>query len=170
MPAPEGKAGDIRVWLVSGLFFLILITGGTFLVLYVAFPENAVPGWFPIAGMVLVAVPWFFWFLTCVYRCFLFRGDDEERQPIRASSVTPVGGGGRPTIITAPAVDNEIAVESPGGARRVRFGNATVMGSADAACSSGGPAAAQTVQQRNGNVHSDDGSSHSEVPLSLSVT
>ncbi|XP_008781675.1 uncharacterized protein LOC103701418 [Phoenix dactylifera] len=178
MPPPlEARPDRKRFWLVSCLLFIVLLIGGTFLVLYITHPANEIPFWFPIAGMILVAIPWLFWIMTCVYRSIAVRKDDVERPPIRAAAVAPAGGGAAATT-NSPATDTP--VDSPGGARKVRFGHATVIGSDVAGGMSEMPQEHEadgdhTPNGRTGSsISRDDGSSQhsheSEVPLALSMS
>lgn len=69
MSNTEQRASDIRIWILSFLFLFFIVTGGAFLFMYVTNPETDNTAWYPIAGMVLVAIPWIFWLSTFVYRC-----------------------------------------------------------------------------------------------------
>ncbi|XP_002524009.2 uncharacterized protein LOC8284267 [Ricinus communis] len=69
-PSSQNRKGDPRIYLVTGFFFLCIISGGVFLGLYIFLPENNTQLWYPTAGLVLVAIPWAVWFLTYLYRCF----------------------------------------------------------------------------------------------------
>lgn len=74
MPAVEKRRSDIRIWIVAFLFMLFIISGGIILAMYMTLPESKDTAWYPIAGMVLVAIPWLFWLLTFLYRCCI-KGD-----------------------------------------------------------------------------------------------
>ncbi|CAL9121936.1 unnamed protein product [Musa textilis] len=176
MPPSEGRSRNLCIWFISCLFFLVLLAGGAFLVLYITLPETKDTAWFPIAGMTLVAVPWMFWFTTCIYR-FVATGKEGAARPVptRATSMSPFGGGAAATA----TVDSP--VNSPGGARRVRFGNATVMGTQNDADGAGGPAGAsgpppaeEADEDSHATLASSDGSSlnshESEVPLAFSMS
>ncbi|XP_078441239.1 uncharacterized protein LOC144711187 [Wolffia australiana] len=104
------KKLEICVYLIFATLFLFLIAGGVFLVLSLVLPESDDTAWYSAAGMALVAVPWLFWGVTCLYRAFSDRA-------------TPAPGPGPPA--RAPP-----AAGSPPGARRVRFGATTVLGDA----------------------------------------
>lgn len=106
MPPPEGKAGDLCIWFVTCFFFLLILSGGIFLVLYITQPATNETGWLPVAGMALIAIPWIFWILTCLYRIVI------------------------PCYKPQPAAESQL--HSPGEGRRVRFGAATVIASQDA--------------------------------------
>ncbi|XP_039125451.1 neuronal PAS domain-containing protein 3-like [Dioscorea cayenensis subsp. rotundata] len=140
MPASEGRAGNVCIWIIACLFFILILSGGTFLVLYITLPASPVTAWFPIAGLVLVGIPWLFWIMTCIYRSITLNISNlyESRPPNRIATVAPIGGGGGDGggggggNATTPGGGN-----SPGGsptsARRVRFGAATVLGSQEGA-------------------------------------
>ncbi|CAL9056204.1 uncharacterized protein LOC135640757 [Musa acuminata AAA Group] len=181
MPPSEGRGRNLCIWFISCLFFLVLLAGGAFLVLYITLPETKDTAWFPIAGMTLVTVPWMFWFTTCIYR-FVATGKEGGARPVptRAASMSPSGGGAAATGAAATAtVDSP--VNSPGDARRVRFGNATVMGTQNDADGDGGPAGAsgpppgeEAEEDSDATLASSDGSSlnshESEVPLAFSMS
>lgn len=121
MPPPGGRAGSICVYVVSSLLLLAIVVGGAFLVLYITLPETPATAWFPAAGMSLVATPWIFWIVMFLYRVVsLQKVDGGVAGPDRAPATPPA----------AVAVDeDQPAVDSPGGGRRVRFGAVTVVGS-----------------------------------------
>ncbi|XP_077224224.1 uncharacterized protein LOC143857673 [Tasmannia lanceolata] len=124
MPPP--LEGNTCVWIISCLFFLVIIAGGGFFAMYITLPESSETSWFPLAGMALVGIPWVFWLMTFVYRC-LFKGGvvGPERAQLPPNNVSPT-----PPVVTlgAPKSPTDSPVDSPGGARRVRFGGAVVMG------------------------------------------
>ncbi|XP_073007516.1 uncharacterized protein [Typha latifolia] len=167
MPPQEGKAGNIYVWLISVLFFLVLLAGGVFLALYIFLPVDVVPPWFAFVGMILVALPWMFWILTCIYRCGARRLVREQQQPpVRAAAVAP----------SASSKSGSSIAGSQGGARRVvRFGNATTVGSPDAAAKAppqqGHNSDGSSHRLGNGSVDGSSLNSHeSEVPLAFSIS
>ncbi|XWS42815.1 hypothetical protein CRYUN_Cryun16bG0046500 [Craigia yunnanensis] len=57
----ESKQGDARIYIVSTLFFACIVAGGTFLCLYIFRPEAEYAPWYPLAGIILVGIPWIFW-------------------------------------------------------------------------------------------------------------
>ncbi|XP_050225024.1 uncharacterized protein LOC126674592 isoform X2 [Mercurialis annua] len=63
------RKGDARIYIVTAIFFSCIISGGVFLALYIFLPLHKSQPWFPTAGLILVAIPWFFWFLLYLYRC-----------------------------------------------------------------------------------------------------
>lgn len=56
------------IWVIAIFLFSCILSGGTFLVLYMTQPETPTTSWYPIIGIVLVCLPWFFWLLTVLYR------------------------------------------------------------------------------------------------------
>ncbi|XP_010912587.1 uncharacterized protein [Elaeis guineensis] len=175
MQHPGARPSRKRFWFISCLLFIALLTGGAFLVLYITHPANEIPFWFPIAGMILVGTPWLFWIVMCIYRSIAARKNDVERPPVRAAAVAPAGG-------TDVATTTDSPVDSPGGARRVRFGNATVIGSdvagevgSSGETPQGNEADGEHTHGRTGSsISEDDGSSlrshESEAPLALSMS
>ncbi|KAG6479957.1 hypothetical protein ZIOFF_063434 [Zingiber officinale] len=92
-PPPEEEGGAARrccVWLVSCCFLMVLLAGGVLLALYIVLPESPDTASFPVAGVVLVAIPWLFWLVTCTYRCT--KACDVERPLVRAATVAPASG------------------------------------------------------------------------------
>ncbi|XP_010269116.1 PREDICTED: uncharacterized protein LOC104605878 [Nelumbo nucifera] len=150
MSVPDPRIGNICIWLISCFFLATITAGGVFLLLYIFFPETESTAWFPVAGMVLVSVPWLFWFLTLVYRCI---SRDSIRGvaavgPAAARCSTGGGGGGwrggganvaGVQTIDMGGVASSAGPESPTHAaespdnrvRRVRFGAAVVVGELD---------------------------------------
>lgn len=160
MAPPEGRGADFWVYLISCVLFLATVCGGVFLALYIAFPASDATAWFPVAGMALVGTPWAFWTATCLYRALTMRraarGGGAERPPVRRA---PAGRGAAAAI----GAQEGAAVDSPGDARRVRFGGATVLGGTQEAP----PGVARPEDE--GGAAAADGSSHtsheSELPL-----
>jgi uncharacterized membrane protein len=61
--------GSGCLWLVTVLLLLSLLAGGACLVVYILVPPSEAPEWLPAVGLALVALPWAFWIVTCMYRC-----------------------------------------------------------------------------------------------------
>ncbi|PON87501.1 hypothetical protein TorRG33x02_166790 [Trema orientale] len=170
----DQRKGDARVYVVSGLFFSCIISGGVFLCLYIVLPETQSSGWFPIAGLVLVSIPWAFWLFTFLYRCFKFHATPPQ---LDSSNRFSKGGGStrEPATAAAPTTPNTSASDSPamqspcGGAeRRVQFGPVVVLGGEGE-----GHAGAAEKEQRCDEQEADheisNCSRESEMPLRLSV-
>ncbi|XP_054791041.1 uncharacterized protein LOC129308999 [Prosopis cineraria] len=68
MPAPEFSNGRAYIWITACILFTCIVAGGACLVAYVLLPEDQVESWLPVAGVVLVCLPWAFWLLTFIYR------------------------------------------------------------------------------------------------------
>ncbi|KAK9056093.1 hypothetical protein SSX86_027181 [Deinandra increscens subsp. villosa] len=65
----DARDGDLRVPLISSLFFVLVFAGGIFLTCYVFAPNISQP-WFPGLALILIGSPWVFWLLTYLYTCF----------------------------------------------------------------------------------------------------
>lgn len=65
----DARDGDLRVPLISSLFFVLVFAGGVFLTFYVFAPNISQP-WFPGIALILIGSPWVFWLLTYLYTCF----------------------------------------------------------------------------------------------------
>jgi len=63
----DDKNGDVRVYIIFGLFLACTLAGGVFLGLYMMYPDSTFVYDYLVAGMTLVAIPWFFWFLIYIY-------------------------------------------------------------------------------------------------------
>ncbi|XP_010277050.1 PREDICTED: uncharacterized protein LOC104611610 [Nelumbo nucifera] len=110
--AEEKKKDDIRVYMISCLFFICITAGGALLSMYVTLPETEPTTWYPIAGLTLVAIPWVFWILiflyTCVKAAIILRNPSQganrgkgtsataaaAKTTFESSSVDSTGGGG----------------------------------------------------------------------------
>ncbi|GJN28704.1 hypothetical protein PR202_gb16861 [Eleusine coracana subsp. coracana] len=79
----EGRPGATGcLWLVTVLLLISLLAGGACLVSYILLPPRQAPAWLPAVGLVLVALPWGFWIVTCMYRCAKAEGWPRwRRQP-----------------------------------------------------------------------------------------
>ncbi|KAL6228031.1 hypothetical protein ACLB2K_001985 [Fragaria x ananassa] len=63
------RAGASFIWFISCSLFLSIMLGGGCLITYIIIPHD--PGsmsWLAITGVVLVCLPWMFWFFTFIYR------------------------------------------------------------------------------------------------------
>ncbi|KAG6535515.1 uncharacterized protein LOC121999719 [Zingiber officinale] len=159
MAPSEGRRSNVCIWLISCLFFLVLLAGGGFLVLYITLPETEDAIWLPIAGIILVAIPWVFWTITCIYQSIKVRNGGEKQPAAKASALN--------SPVAAAAHDSP--VNSPGGERKVRFGNATVTGetgktSEGEKADNGGSTNARSDGESSLNSH------ESEAPLAFSTS
>ncbi|KAJ3671630.1 hypothetical protein LUZ60_007709 [Juncus effusus] len=180
MPS-SGGPGQACVWLISCLLFLLLLTGGVFLALYISLPSSAEHAWFLPAGMGLVAAPWIFWILTCLYRCIVLQikhsigsGQDgspppPQQQVVRQSTAVARAAPLTPVIEEGP--------ESPdGAARKVRFGNVMVANGANGNKNGGDEEMSMSPRRSGGGANRRDGggssntSRESEQPLALSMS
>ncbi|KAM5550945.1 hypothetical protein ABKV19_027344 [Rosa sericea] len=183
----EQRKRDARVSIISALFFTCIVAGGVFLFLYMLLPGAQAKPWYPIVGLILVAVPWLFWIVTCAYRCF--KPGDSSTQIDGSGRYVKAGGGGSsrtattpPTTSGAPTIANASSaagspVNSPGGDQRhVQFAGVVAMGSdeGNGGQTQKGPGAAAAQYHTidlddhsgtNGSV----GSTESERPLRLTV-
>ncbi|XP_027343135.1 uncharacterized protein LOC113855705 [Abrus precatorius] len=70
MPVSDPTSGRTFIWIIAGLLFVSLMTGGACLVAYMVLPESETTSWIPTLGVTLVCLPWVFWLLTFIYRIF----------------------------------------------------------------------------------------------------
>ncbi|EXB70663.1 hypothetical protein L484_023849 [Morus notabilis] len=172
----DQREGDVRVYIISGFFFSCIVSGGVFLGLYMFLPETLSSAWYPIAGMILVSVPWAFWFFTFLYRCF-----KPDHPPPQFDSSARFSKGGSSTRDPSTANGSPIAAtatnamasespngESPGGGseRRVQFGPVVVLGGQGEGHA--GAATTRDHHEQEANEASNC-SRESEMPLRLSI-
>ncbi|KAK4593652.1 hypothetical protein RGQ29_017670 [Quercus rubra] len=168
----EARKEDVRIYIISFLFFSCIVCGGVFLSIYLFLPQSQSSAWYPIAGLILVGVPWLFWFLAYLYRCIRPSHDQSEINYSRPS----------PPAVSATS-EEECPFDSPGGGggeRRVHFGAVVVLGKeADQGVGQRGHDI--VVTETNGNSAMDEHERHhdndglvgfreSEMPLSLRVS
>lgn len=125
----DERKGDVRIYVVSILFFACIVAGGVLLCLYIFLPQTNSTSSYPVAGMILVGIPWAFWFLACLYRCCKPRADQQpdEYESNRGPSPPTVPASGATTA--ANTSNEESPVNSPvGDQRRVHFGAVIVLG------------------------------------------
>ncbi|KAI6691804.1 hypothetical protein NL676_019514 [Syzygium grande] len=146
MPIGDPRAGRAFIWVVACFILLCLAIGGGFLIRYMSLPESTSSSWLLYVGMMLVCFPWFFWLLTCSYRCisrmcgfrFVCGGGDDGG----GTSSHRMGGGGRSgfsgsvpgkiNVGSGSVKVNGSQVDSPGnGGRQVHFGAAVVVNQND---------------------------------------
>ncbi|KAF3968866.1 hypothetical protein CMV_007288 [Castanea mollissima] len=175
----EARKEDLRIYIISFLFFSCIVCGGVFLSIYLFLPQSQSSSWYPIVGLILVGVPWLFWFLAYLYRCIKPRHDESEINQGGCNNDGPC-----PPAVSATS--DESPLDSPGGGggeRRVHFGAVIVLGKeADQGVGQGGHDIVVTetnVSQCNPAMdeherHHDNkglvGFRESEMPLSLKVS
>ncbi|KDP31470.1 hypothetical protein JCGZ_15350 [Jatropha curcas] len=130
MPVSDPSSGRLFIWLISCFLFISVLTGGTFLILYLVLPQSSATAWLPFAGVSLVSLPWLFWCFTCLYRII-------SRALGFRFIIGGGGGGGNGGLSHPNAASNEprnleTPLESTGGdGKRVQFGGAVVVGAED---------------------------------------
>ncbi|CAL4903914.1 unnamed protein product [Urochloa decumbens] len=151
-PDQARPAGSACVWVVAAVLLLAVLAGGGCLVLYVTLPPAEVPHWLPAAGLALVAFPWAFWIATCAYRCCCSSGAAAATAAPVASGVERQASSRKAAVAPVPSSKSlkgarsarhaagEGASRSPtasSAARRVRFGDTTVLGEEHAVAAAG---------------------------------
>ncbi|KAJ1265093.1 hypothetical protein BS78_08G052000 [Paspalum vaginatum] len=169
-PEQARPSGSACVWVVAVLLLLAVLAGGGCLALYVTLPPSQVPHWLPAAGLALVALPWAFWIATCAYRCCC--SADAAAPAAAPAFVERRASSSRAGAAVAPMpsskslksarstrrANGSSASGSPtasSAARRVRFGDTTVLGEEHAAAE----------KDDGSSVHSDE----SEAPLAYNM-
>ncbi|CAD6270346.1 unnamed protein product [Miscanthus lutarioriparius] len=169
-------AGSACVWVVAVVLLLAVLAGGGCLGLYVTLPPSEVPQWLPATGLALVALPWAFWIATCAYR-FCCSSDTAAAAPAvaniveRRSSSSRAGAAAVAPMPSTKSLKSARSTRHANGspasgsgsgsptassaARRVRFGDTTVLGEDHA-----------TPENDDGSsVHSNE----SEAPLAYNM-
>ncbi|CAN6335730.1 unnamed protein product [Urochloa humidicola] len=176
-PDQARPAGSACVWVVAAVLLLAVLAGGGCLVLYVTLPPAEVPHWLPAAGLALVAFPWAFWIATCAYRCCCSSGAAAAAAPPVASGVERQASSRKAAVAPVPSSKSLLkgarsarhaagdgASRSPtasSAARRVRFGDTTVLGEEHAA-------AAADKDGDASSVHSNESESEA-APLAYNM-
>ncbi|CAK7333801.1 unnamed protein product [Dovyalis caffra] len=156
----EKKKGDPRIYIVIALFFACLVSGGVLLALYMFLPENNVNWWYSIAGMILVAIPWAFWFLTCIYRCIRPVGYTNS-EPCTSPLGSPFS---RREVAAAassprnPPFDDEPQRPSSDGSRHVHFGRVVVVSNENDDDDSGDQDERKSMEGHSGIEHEGENS------------
>lgn len=157
----EGRERDFRVPIISCSFFLSSLTGGILLTCWLLDVKGSQP-WFPIFSLVLIGLPWIFWFLTYIYAFIkpCFRQDNAGGGIHNRAK--PAANSARNVSFTFPC---DQTVNSPTGKRQVKFGAVVVMGGDRG---SGG----QSGNSDGGGASDFSGasSSENERPLNLNVS
>lgn len=178
--AENPKVGGCYIWVISFILFIFTFSGAIFLVLYITAPESSTASWYPVIGVSLVCLPWFFWLLTFLYRilsracgfrmdCFGAAADsDVDNTPAGSGS-----GGGSECSINVAADDggggngaSEVA-RQVGSPRRVHFGGTVVLGEDDVGANRNKEISRSSSSSSSSTYsrHSDE----SELPLKLSM-
>ncbi|KAH9706700.1 putative acyl-activating enzyme 19 [Citrus sinensis] len=111
----------------------VMIGGRVFVGLYMFLPEKYSSNYYAVAGLILVGVPWIFWFLAYVYKCCSPSYDEKRSlkgQVTRsntASPVTPLQNAASPRAKPTSPTEEFRGEESNSG-RRVHFGEVIVLG------------------------------------------
>lgn len=134
----EEREGDPRICIASFLFLFCIVTGGIFLSLSITLPDGG-PSWYPVVGMIFVCIPWVFWLMAYVYRCFkpccTANQFASHQLPSRnnhpTKSITPPACSPRTPKDSAfndvPASSPLSPMQSPKGDRHVHFAGIHVM-------------------------------------------
>lgn len=119
------RKGDVRIYLISGLFLASTVGGGIFLCMYIIYSNSEYVRYYLIAGMTLVAVPWWFWFLIFLYRC-CFKPNDGKFDNRGKVAATP--NCALTAVVTNPCGEKspDHSVEDRG--HHVHFGAVVEMG------------------------------------------
>ncbi|WJZ86523.1 hypothetical protein VitviT2T_005970 [Vitis vinifera] len=187
MPLPDPRAGSLFIWVISCFLLLAILAGGSFLVLYMSLPQTQSTSWLPVAGVLLVCLPWLFWLLTILYRlisrtCGFRMGGSYGGNGVRGGggSVTGASGGGGVGSVKNAAADEAseaVAASSPvnsperSGARRVHFGAAVVVGEQDGQgeLEKKNENQMRSLSSSNSSNDISINSHESEIPLALSM-
>ncbi|EEF46065.1 uncharacterized protein LOC8281221 [Ricinus communis] len=171
MPVADPISGRLFIWLISCFLFLSIAIGGTFLILYILLPPDASRSWLPIAGVILVCLPWVFWCITCLYRIF--------SRALGFRVVLGGGGGGggnsgraHPNVSSCEPTNIESSLEQveEGDGKHVKFGEAVVVGDTDDYGNGGENNA--NLRGLSGSISGNDlsiSSHESEMPLTSSM-
>ncbi|KAI3681274.1 hypothetical protein L6452_36064 [Arctium lappa] len=136
----DARDGDLRVPLISSLFFIFVLAGGIFLTFYVFAPNFSRP-WFPVIALILIGSPWVFWLFTYLYTCFkgcCHRGlstSHDYHNSRRWGNLHPTTS--RRGVVSSPNQEMNRAIAKDGsmkasgannvGARHVHFGEVVVV-------------------------------------------
>ncbi|RVW29505.1 hypothetical protein CK203_077379 [Vitis vinifera] len=150
-------------------------------------PQTQSTSWLPVAGVLLVCLPWLFWLLTILYRlisrtCGFRMGGSYGGNGVRGGggSVSGASGGGGVGSVKNAAADEAsetVAASSPvnsperSGARRVHFGAAVVVGEQDGQgeLEKKNENQIRSLSSSNSSNDISINSHESEIPLALSM-
>jgi hypothetical protein len=163
----EERKGDLRIYVAVALFSACLVSGGALLALYMFLPISNVKSWYAIAGMILVAAPWAFWFLTYIYRC-LRPVDYTLSEPCKSPAGSPFSRKeGAAMSPRNPPFDDEPRRPSSDGIRHVHFGGVVVV--SDDVDNNGGHHGGLTHSEIKHKEENSVNSRESEIPLPFFV-
>lgn len=116
----QGRAGDPRIYVVTALFLVCIISGGFLLGLYIFLPPKNVRTWYPAAALILLGIPWIFWFFTYFYRCIRPHNVSLNQQPSKSSVGSPTFDRGASPVSpkSPPPPSIESLLPLPDGASR----------------------------------------------------
>lgn len=170
MPVADPISGRLFIWIITFFLFLSIAIGGAFLIVYILLPPTESVSWLPIAGVVLVCLPWMFWLITCLYRVF--------SRALGFRVVLGAGGGGggsgnggnagRAQSHEPANVESSLEQVEEGDGRRVQFGDAVVIGE-----SNGGEQKNANLRVLTTSISGSDlstASRESEMPLNTAMT
>ncbi|KAK4774746.1 hypothetical protein SAY86_009681 [Trapa natans] len=186
MPVADPRAGRVFVWLISSIIMLSLAAGGVFLVVYMTQPDDYTASAWPLyAGMSLVCLPWFFWFILIMYRCISrslgFRivcgdccgGDEAEGSNMTGAGVCSATMNRAESMTDGPTLNqNDDGDSGNEEGRHVRFGAAIVM--SDGSGGNNGDPRSITPRSSSSSSSSNDNNSsfkshESEIPLASAM-
>lgn len=125
----EERKGDARIYIISLLFFACIVTGGVLLCLYIFLPQTQSASWYPVAGIILVGIPWAFWLFAYLYRCLKpSAGDPKPNEYESSHGPTPPAAPASGATTTPNTSSAESPVQSSCAQRRVHFGAVVVLG------------------------------------------
>ncbi|XP_057458542.1 uncharacterized protein LOC130749237 [Lotus japonicus] len=118
------RKGDARIYVISVLFLACTIGGGVLLFVYIRAPDLESVTLYLIVGMTLVAIPWLFWLLIYMYRCFrpVNVQFDENHHNHIGNSRKGSPKSGLTTSVTSPYGVKSSDHSPASGERRVHFG------------------------------------------------
>ncbi|XVF42779.1 hypothetical protein PTKIN_Ptkin01aG0392200 [Pterospermum kingtungense] len=134
---PETRQEDARIYVVATFFFVCIVTGGAFLCLYMFQPESESASWYPLTGIILVAIPWIFWIITYIYRCCAYcccqrngRNDNRVQSSFSKTHSSASTGPVATRSMHNSSDNGDSPLKSPKNddQRHVRFGDVVVLG------------------------------------------
>ncbi|XP_022719629.1 uncharacterized protein LOC111277448 [Durio zibethinus] len=130
----ERRQGDDRIYIVTTVFFACIVAGGVFLGLYIFLPEAESALWYPVAGIILVGIPWIFWigiylYRCCVHGCCQSNGGNVNRVQSSLTKTQSYASTGPVARSMHSSENDNSPLRSPNGDHRhVHFGEVVVLG------------------------------------------